>query len=212
MRWALIPVAVLAVLWLLGQIRLGGGAEYRAEGFFLWLRIGPWRVTLFPLKKRKKKKREAAPAKETPPPAPPPPAPPLSERVGGAAAYARALVPIALEAAGQVKGKLRMDRLSLEVTVGADDPARAAMAYGRANAALGALWGVLNEAFVLKDARAGVKLDYGRPGTTVYALADLSLKAGQAFWLGIYFGWKALRAFLKVRNRNKQEQQQRKAA
>ena len=215
MRWLIGLALLAAALWLLGQVRLGGGGEYRAEGLFLWLRVGPWRITVFPLgKKRPKKRKKERRAAAKPGQAPPPPAPPapLRERIGGAVEYARALLPIALEAAGRVKGKLRVDRLSLEVTVGAANPADAAMGYGRASAALGAAWGALNEAFLLRDARACVKVDYNAPKTTVYALADLSLKVGQAVWLGLYFGIKGMRAFLRVRGRKKQEQQQRKAA
>jgi hypothetical protein len=41
---------------------------------------------------------------------------------------------------------------------------------------------------------------------TVYGLAKLTIKIGQLLWLGIYFGVKALRAFLAVRKRQKEEQ------
>ena len=47
---------------------------------------------------------------------------------------------------------------------------------------------------------------------TVYGLASLSIKIGQILWLGVYFGCKALWGFLAVRGRQKQKQQQRKAA
>ena len=117
-----------------------------------------------------------------------------------------------LEAAGQVRRKIRVDKLRLKVTVGAEDPADAAMRYGRVNGALGALWGTLNEAFDLRDGRASAVVDFDARTITVYALASLSLKVGQMVWLGLYFGCRALRAFLRVRGRRKQEQQQRKAA
>ena len=210
MRGLLILLLVLAVFWLLGQIRLGVGAEYRAEGLRVWLRAAGWNIQVFPLKKKKRTKpgrppKQAKPGAEAPKPG-------LAEQAGGALDYVQALLPILLEAAGQFRRKIRVDKLRLKVTVGAADPADAAMRYGQANGALGALWGTLNETFDLKDGKAVAQVDFDARETTVYGLAVLSLKLGQIVWLGLYFGCRALRTFLRVRGRRKQEQQQRKAA
>ena len=221
MKWLLIPAAVLAVLWLLGQIRLGAGGEYGAEGLRVWLRAGPLPIGLFPRKKKKKKagpkkgkKKEHKPAPKPDRPAQKPdkPAPGLAERAGGAADYARALQPLLLEGAGQFKDKLQVDKLTLEVTVGSSDPAQAALNYGRASAALAGAWGALNEAFRLKEGEARVRVDFDARETKVYGYLALSLKLGQLVWLGVYFGCRALGAFLRTRSRRKQEHQQRKAA
>ena len=205
---------VLAALFLVGQIRVGGLAEYSAEGFRAWVRAGALKIRVFPLNKkdkpaRKKEKRAKPPKKkEEAPPSPKP----LTEKAGGALDYARALLPVALDAVGTMYGKLRMDTLELELTVGAADPADAAMRYGQASAALGALWEPLTRAFHVKDGRARVRVDFEAGEMTVYGLASLSIKIGQILWLSVYFGCKALRGFLAVRGRQKQKQQQRKAA
>ena len=205
---------VLAALFLIGQIRVGGLAEYSAEGFRAWVRAGALKIRVFPLNKkdkpaRKKEKRAKPPKKKEE--APPPPKP-LTEKAGGALDYARALLPVALDAVGTMYGKLRMDTLELELTVGAADPADAAMRYGQASAALGALWEPLTRAFHVKDGRARVRVDFEAGEMTVYGLASLSIKIGQILWLSVYFGCKALRGFLAVRGRQNQKQQQRKAA
>ena len=57
MKWLLIPAAVLAALWLLGQLRLGAGGEYAGEGLRVWLRAGPLGISVFPRKKKKKEKK-----------------------------------------------------------------------------------------------------------------------------------------------------------
>ena len=205
---------VLAVLFLIGQIRVGGLAEYSAQGFRAWVRAGALKIRVFPLNKKdkpaRKKEKKAQPPKKKEE-APPPPKP-LAEKAGGALDYARALLPVALDAVGTMYGKLRMDTLELELTVGAADPADAAMRYGQASAALGALWEPLTRAFHVKDGRARVRVDFEAGEMTVYGLASLSIKIGQILWLGVYFGCKALRGFLAVRGRQKQKQQQRKAA
>lgn len=205
---------VLAVLFFIGQIRVGGLAEYSAQGFRAWVRAGALKIQVFPLNKkdkpaRKKEKKAKSPKKKEE--APPPPKP-LAEKAGGALDYARALLPVALDAVGTMYGKLRMDTLELELTVGAADPADAAMRYGQASAALGTLWEPLTRAFHVKDGRARVRVDFEAGEMTVYGLASLSIKIGQILWLGVYFGCKALWGFLAVRGRQKQKQQQRKAA
>ena len=200
MKALYICLAVLAVLFLVGQIRVGVQVEYQAGGLFAWARLGAFRIPLFPLKEKpeKKKKNAKKPKKEKPPK-------PLNEKVGGALDYARELLPIALEAAGMFYHRLRMDTLELELTVGSDDPADTAMRYGQASAALGSFWYPLTEAFHVKDGHAKVNLDFDAKETVLYAAASLSLKIGQILWLGIYIGVKALKGFLAVRKKQKIE-------
>ena len=215
MRAAAILAAVVLVLFLIGQVRVGGQAEFSADGFFLWIRLGRFKIKILPMKpkegkpekpeKPKKKKEPRKPKKERPPT-------PLPEKIGGALEYAQALLPVALEAAGGMLRGLRVDVLELELTAGGSDPADTAMLYGQANAALGALWYPLTKAFKVKDGTARVKLDFDAPGTTVYGTAALSIKIGTAVRVGLRAGVKALFGALAARKRLKIKRQQRKAA
>ena len=46
---ALFVLAVLVlILLLLGQVRVGGRAEFSAEGFFLWIRLGRFKLKILP--------------------------------------------------------------------------------------------------------------------------------------------------------------------
>ncbi len=212
MRALHILAVVLLVLLLIGQIRVGCRAEFNSEGFFLWARLGKIRIKILPMKpkeekpqkppkppKPKKEKKEKLPAT-------------LPEKVGGALEYARALLPVALEAAEGLWRGFAIDTLELELTAGSSDPADAAMLCGSANAALGALWIPLTRAFHVKDGTARVKLDFDAPGMTVYALASFSLKLGRVVWVGLRAGVKALIGALAARRRLKLKRQQRKAA
>ena len=204
MKALYILAAVLLILFLLGQIRVGVRVEYQLDGLFAWARLGLLRFQVYPWKKQEKpskKKKPAKPKQETT----------LTRKVGGALDCAQALLPIALEAAGQFYHKLRVDTLRLELTVGSPDPADAALAYGRATAALGALWEPLTQAFHVKDGTARVDLDFDAPGMRLYGEASLSLKLGQMLWLTLYFGGKALRTYLSVRSRRSVNQPKRKA-
>lgn len=213
MRALHILAVIVLVLLLIGQVRVGGRAEFNADGFFLWVRLGKLRIKILPMKpkeekpqkpkKPKKKKKPKEPKKEKEPV-------PFPERVGGALEYAKALLPVALEAAGGMLRGLRVDNLELELTAGSSDPADAAVLYGRACAALGALWEPLTGAFRVKDGSARVKLDFDAPGMTVYGAAALSIKTGTVAWIGLRAGWKALLGALAAKKRLKTKQ--RKAA
>lgn len=205
----ILAVAVL-VLLLIGQIRVGGQAEFNAEGFFLWVRVGKLRIKILPMKPKaekpkEKKKKPKKPQKEKEPT-------PLPEKIGGALEYARELLPVALEAAGGMLRGLRVDTLRLELTAGSSDPADAAMLYGQASAALGALWRPLTAAFRVEDGSARVNLDFDAPGMTVYGTAGLSIKIGTVVRIGFRAGFKALFGALAARRRLKLKRQQRKAA
>lgn len=202
--------AVVLVLLLIGQVRAGGRAEFNAQGFFLWIRVGRFQIQILPMKPKPKKKpsppkKPKKPKKEKPPT-------PLPEKVGGALEYAQALLPVGMEAAKGMWRGLRVDDLELELTAGSPDPADAAMLYGRANAALWALWTPLTRAFHVKDGRARVRLDFDAPGVTVYGTAALSIKIGTAVWIGLRAGVKALMGILAARRRLKIKRRQRKAA
>lgn len=213
MRALHILAVVVLVLLLIGQVRVGGQAEFNAQGFFLWIRLGKFRIKLLPGKTREEKKPKKPKKKKKPEKPKPEKTPaPLPEKIGGALEYARELLPVALEAAGGMWRGLRVDTLELELTAGSSDPADAASLYGQANAALGALWIPLTRAFKVKEGSARVKLDFDAPGMTVYGAAGLSIKIGTVVWVGLRAGCKALFRALAARKRLKLKRQQRKAA
>ena len=189
--------AVLLALLLLGQVRVGCVVSYQQEGLFLWLRTGVVRIRVLPWKRKKKEKPVRGKKMGTD----------LTEEKG----YRLIAKLPALEAAGQFQKKLKIDILDLELTIGGQDPADAAMAYGWANGALGALWYPLVEGFHIVDGRARVRLDLEAPAVSLRGRASLSLKLGQICRLAVYFGIKALRAVMAARGEQK-EQNVRKAA
>ena len=120
MRGLAIAAVILALLLLIGFIPLGGGGTYDSGGATLWLRLGPVRVTLLPRKPKKQKKAKPKKTKQEPEQ----PKQAQSEKqkltLGGSLAYAKALLPLALECARRVWGAIYLNTLYLELQVGAE--------------------------------------------------------------------------------------------
>lgn len=208
-------LVILAVLLLLAQIRVGVQVRYREEGPAVSLRLGRLHRQVFPRRKKaaqgeegagkpkkpKKKKKQGRKGGETEEEPQTPPS--LPQRIGGALEYVQALLPVVLDMAGRFRRKLQMDTLVMELTVGGPDPAEAAMAYGRSQAVLGALWGPITEVFAVKDGHAWSRVAPDGPGMRLYLEAELSLKIGQIVCIGVFCGLRAIRAFLQVRRRRR---------
>ena len=202
-------LCVLIALFLIGQIRVGCKAEYDQDGVQVFIRIASFHIRVFPLKKKSgdKKKKAKKTKKEKKPKEPVP----MQEKIGGALGYVQELLPVLLKAVGYFFKKLQIDTLHLRLTAGSSDPADAAMVYGKASAALGALWYPLTQALDVKDGYAKIDLDFNAEKMTVWAAAALSIKIGQILWLVLYFGIWTLVRFLRERKRQKNDKKLRKA-
>ena len=128
-------------------------------------------------------------------------------RGGGLLELMKELLPLALEAAGCFRRRLRVDQLELKLTIGAADPGDAAIRYGQANALLGSIWQPLTEAFHVEEGRARVEVDFTAAAPVLTGQVSLSLKLYQLLWLGLHFGLRALSTYVNHRNRHKQQRE-----
>ncbi len=201
MTFLKVLLIVLAVLWLLSLIRLGGRVRYGAEGLFVFLLLGPVKLRLFPAKeesggewkpkpkkeKRKKKKPNLAEQHKKEP----------KEGQPGTLSRLMQLLPVAGQACGALKRKIRIDDLELQLIWGGSDPAAIALGYGQANAALGMIWPILDNNFKVKRHSFQVGLDYGRAQPGVELTAALTLTVGQIVTLGVHYGVKVLITWIR---------------
>ena len=190
MTWLKILAVMLIVLALIGQIRLGGAVCYNSGGLYVHLWFGKFRFQLYPVKKQKKEKppkEKQAKAEEA------------AEEKGGSVELAKRYLPLACEAAGELKRKIRIDHLDIFFTAASADAADAALAFGYANIALGMLWPLFEQNFQVKehDLRTSVDFDSDRP--TVYVYGALSLKVGQLLGFLFRYGWKALKIYMETK-------------
>ena len=179
--WWMTLLAIFAALVLIGCIPVGVDARYNAEGVFLAAKLGPIRLQLLPQKPKKKKKKqkqqmkpEKAPEKAASQEKKPNPI--LSGGVDGILQ----LLDIVLDTLGDLRRKLRVNELTLYVRIGgSDDPAKAAMGYGRAWAAIGAITPSLERLFVIKKRDIRPALDYTISNTQVDAHLVTTITIGR---------------------------------
>lgn len=192
---------IALILFLIGRIRLGGMVEYSAQGLLLKLRFGAFWFQIFPLKKRKEKK----PSKKKKEKKEKPPGEKREEpetKKGGPLALVKQYLPLVGEAAGGMKRRITIDKLYLDYTAASQEAAGAAMAFGYANMAVGVLWPVFEQNFVVKDHRFRTDVDFSAQSPTVYLNAALSIRIGQIVSLAFRLLW----VFFRLYRQGKKEQ------
>lgn len=189
--WKVLLVILLAI-WLLSRIRVGGRVRYGRDGLFAALLVGPVRIQLLPVRKKpaKRKKKRKKPEKPEKPK-------PEAEETPGTLGRLMELLPVAAEAAGALKRKIRIDDLKLDLIWGGTDAAAIALGYGKANAAVGMIWPLFDHNFKVKRHEFRIALDYERrePGAELEAAVTMTL--GQITALSVRYGVKALRVWIK---------------
>ena len=200
--WWMTLLVIFAVLVLVGCIPVGVDARYSADGVFLTAKLGPFRLQLLPQKPKKKpqkRKPQQKQPKKTPAKAEPQekkPNPLLSGGVDGL----MQLLDLAFDTLGDLRRKLRVNELTLYVLIGgADDPAKAAMGYGRAWAAIGAITPSLERLFVIKKRDIRPVLDYTISNTQIDAHLVTTITIGRSLALVLRAGIR----FLKILNERK---------
>lgn len=187
MGWLIALGVLIGIVFL----PIGVSAIYSAGGAKVQLLLGPVRLTVYPQKKKaaastkKKSGQKSAPAK-------------TKQSSGGSAKDFIPLLHRVLDFLGEAKGKLRVNRLELKLTLGADDPADLAVNYGRAWAGVGNLIPLLERHFVIKKREVDVQCDFTSDQTRIYARLDLTITIGRLLKLGACHGIPALREYLNI--------------
>ena len=192
-------LAVLAVLWLISLIRVGGRVSYGQAGLFAYLLMGPVKLQLFPMANASEgnwRSKAKKPKKEKPPMAEKHKKEPGEGRPGTLSRLMK-LLPVVGQACGSLKRKIRIDELELEVIWGGTDAAAVALGCGRANAALGMLWPVFDHNFKVKRHSFQISADYGRTEPAAELRAAVTMTVGQMMTLGVHYGVKALFTWIK---------------
>lgn len=190
---------IIMVLFLLALLRVGGSVEYSREGLEIKVRLWMIWVQIYPLKKKNKRAGEKSKQEKI-------------ERAdekkkGGALKQVKEYLPLAGEAAGELKRKIRIDSLRLDLVAGAADVAGAAMLFGGSNMALGMLWPIFEQNFLVREHRFRTAVDFEAESPTIYVYLAFSARVGQLIGFCVRFGWKFLKLLLKDRKRIKTQKE-----
>lgn len=204
MGWLIAP----GVLVLLAILPLGASVRYDSEGVLVRLIAGPVKITLFPRPKKKRapQKTEQKEKKKVPASAQtgkPDSQPEEKQKSGGPWTDFLPLVKVGLDMLGAFRRKLRVNVLELKLIMAGNDPCDLAVNYGKAWAALGNLLPRLERVFVIKKRDLEVECDFTANETLVIARLDLTITLGRLLALGVVYGIRALKEFLKIKKKRK---------
>lgn len=197
-------IITVVILFALTICPLGASVLYNQDGLLAYLILGPFYLKVFPMKKKDKKgkKAKAKPQKKevthsgskkkT-----------KENKSGGSITDFLPLVQIALDFLGDLRRKLRVNKLEMKMTLAGGDPCDLAVNYGRAWAALGNLLPLLEQVLVIKKRDLEVACDFTADKTLIYAHADLTITLGRILSLGVLYGIRVLREFIKIMNKRK---------
>lgn len=185
----IVILAVLAVLFLIGMIRLGGRLKYGAEGLFVHVLAGPVRIQVVPAPPKKDKKAKPKKEKE---PKEEKPKKPKPEGQPGTLQRVWSVLPRIIDAVGGLRRRIRIDDFDMTLIWGGSDPASIAIGYGRANAALGAFWPLVENNFKVKRRNFDIQMDYDRKSPAVEITAAFTVTVGQALTLVLWHGGRVL--------------------
>lgn len=196
-----ILLLIALVLFLLGLIRVGGEAEYSSEGFWAKIKVGALRFQVFPIRKKEKVAKTAKTERKTSKTEGK-----TEEKKGGAAELVKSALPIVGEALRGLKRRIRIDMLELNYTAcGANDAAGAAMTFGYANAAVGAILPIFEENFELKDYHVHIGLDFKAKSPAIYLFISFSGRIGALLLFFVRIFLKFLKNYLHQKKEAKQK-------
>ena len=201
---------ILAVLIILALLRFGVSAEYSEDGPVVTARVGLLSITVYPRKekrkkgkqkedavsrKEKKKAKKKTKKKEEEP----------KEKKAGGLQYFLVILSSIKTSMGRLRRRLLIKRLTIHIITANDDPSKAAMMFGGAYAAFGAITPVLEKHFRIKRRDFQAAADFSAEKPLIYVNAAISL----AVWELVYIA-AAILPILTKRPKSSAEKSDRK--
>lgn len=119
-------------------------------------------------------------------------------KTGGSFQDFMPLVSLALDFLGELRRKIRVKRLEMNLTMAGGDPCDLAVNYGKAWAALGNLMPQLERLFVIKKRDLQVNCDFTGDTTSIYGRLDITITLGRLLGLGVRYAVKAYSRYQKI--------------
>lgn len=188
----------LGILVLLAILPVGVRLSYNEDGLVLSLLLGMVRIKLYPRQKTRPVDKEKQEPKKTAPKG----KPAAKEKRGGKLSAFKPLLEIAWNFLGDLRRKIRVKRLEMNLIMAADDPCDLAVNYGKAWAAVGNLMPLLESIFIIKKRNIQVQCDFTADVPRVLARMDVTITVGRIVALAVKYGVPAIREILNLKNTN----------
>ena len=194
----------LGVLVLIAIIPAGASIFYDEDGFRAFMIAGPFRIPVFPVKKKEKKEKPKKEVKKKTGKSSPAKAKSKEKKKkGGSLLDFLPVLDKILDFLSAFRRKLRVPHLELKLILGGGDPSDVAYNYGRGWVVLGNLMPLLDSVLYIKKRDLEVECDFLAEKTTVVARFDISITIGRLLSLVIVQGVPVLYKLLKVLNKRK---------
>ena len=192
------------ILVLIAIIPAGASIFYDEDGFRAFVIAGPFRIPVFPVKKKEKKEKpQKEVKKKTGKPSPSKAKPKEKNKKGGSILDFLPVLDKTLDFLSAFRRKLRVPHLELKLILGGGDPSGVAYNYGRGWVVLGNLMPLLDSVLYIKKRDLEVECDFLAEKTTVVARFDISITIGRLLSLVMIQGVPVLYQLLKVLNKRK---------
>ena len=203
----------LGILTLIAITPIGAKFRYDADGIFLAVIIGPFRLTLLPKKKNEKKPKKEKKPKEktnnqkkaekkeeyqTDPGPKPSDKPAETKKKGGPITDFLPLVNVVLKFLNDFRRKIRIDHLDVKVILAGEDPCDLAVNYGRAWAAVGNLLPRLERFLVIRKRNIDVECDFTADETLINAGLELTITIGRVLSIVALLLFRAVKELIKI--------------
>lgn len=193
----------LGILVLLALFPLGVCLRYRQERFTLQLKLAGIRIPL-DLDKLLKGKEEKKPEKQDKQQAEAqasPQAPKPKRDLRKLYERLKPWISLGLDFLGDLRRKLKIDHLDLNLVLGCEDPCDLAILYGSTCAAMGNIIAYLERVLNIRKRDIQVQCDFEETKTRAEARLELSITLGRALVLLVGYGIRALREMRRMNNR-----------
>ena len=200
MTWWMIVLLIFAFFFLIGCIPVGANVSYLGGVLTVKAKIGLLRLTLLPKKPKKPQKQKKSKKSKKKPKPEKPKEKKKPQPLSGGISGVMELLQFACDTLGDLRRKLRMERLELHVRFGAgDDAAKTAISYGRAWALIGTMLPMLERIFVIKERDIGAELDDNKDEKmTLDARLCITITIGRALALALRAGIRFLKIYKEM--------------
>ena len=205
--WILGILIILAVL--ICRTRLGVRVHFDPQSVSAELRLGPFRI---PLTQQEEKETRKPPEKKTKKKAKNPETPQKKEEkprfpkvtAADVREAAQQLWPPLKKALGRTRRGIRIDPMTVSVTIGAaDDPAAGAEAYGWASGAMFNVMPALEALVRIPNPSVHIGLDFNSSATRAAGDVGVSLRIGTLIAVGLGVGVPVLKWLMKLRKKQR---------